>query len=406
MAEGRTGAAVWRQVGRWWPWVIGSLLSLQLFYTDFTHSVGGNLEGKAFWGRDFVILWSGGRFLNEGHVADIYNLDAYRGFIAELFGKLKPHNYLYPPVSFPVAGLFGLMPYWLGLTVWLVGTGALFVWAVRSWWPREWHSPWLALVTPAAMMNIWAGHYGFLLGALFLMGWQRLGEQKPAQSGVWFGLMLIKPHMALLVPLVMLIRRQWTTILAGGATGVGLIAITSLLYGYQPWLNWLVQGGSTQMTLLDAGESFFGYMSTSAATAVLRFSDSMAAALTAQAILGLTAIAGVTVAAFRRTPLPDLAMLTATATFLVLPYAFNYDLMVVTVAALRLWVDPDASRAHRFAAILGFIAPQIGMLVAPLAWPATPLMLLALFAGQLDLALRRGRSVPAGRGSAAEARSA
>jgi alpha-1,2-mannosyltransferase len=94
-------------------------------------------------------------------------------------------------------------------------------------------------------------------------------------------------------------------------------------------------------------------------------------------------------------------MLTATATFLILPYAFNYDLMVVTVAALRLWVAPEASRAHRAAAILGFIAPQIGMLVAPLGWPLTPVMLAALFAGQLDLALRRSLGSPGAQAAAA-----
>jgi len=80
--------------------------------------------------------------------------------------------------------------------------------------------------------------------------------------------------------------------------------------------------------------------------------------------------------------------------------------MVVTVAALRQWVEPEASRAHRAAAILGFIAPQIGMLVAPLGWPLTPIMLAALFAGQLDLALRKSRPAPAAPAAAGEARSA
>ena len=197
---------------------------------------------------------------------------------------------------------------------------------------------------------------------------------------------------------------MWRAIAAGAATGALLLAVTAFLYGTGPWTDWLVRGGGKQLSLIDAGGSFYGYMSTSAATGVLRFSDSMTAAFAAQAILGAAAIAGLVVASLRRTSIPDLAMLSATATFLVLPYAFNYDLMVVTVAALRLWADPEAAKAHRAAAILGFIAPQIGMLVAPLGWPLTPLMLAALFAGQLDLALRRGRSgAPA---TAGEGRSA
>src|SRR5688572_22049809 len=41
-------------LARWSPWVIGSALSLLMFWVDFTHSDGGSLDGKAFWGRDFV----------------------------------------------------------------------------------------------------------------------------------------------------------------------------------------------------------------------------------------------------------------------------------------------------------------------------------------------------------------
>jgi hypothetical protein len=283
----------------------------------------------------------------------------------------------------------------------LLGTGALFVRAARSWWPREWHSPWLALLTPAAMMNFWAGHYGFLIGALFLMGWKALGERRDAQSGGWFGVMLIKPHLAVLVPIVLLLRRRWTAIAAGALMVALLIAATSLASGLAPWSDWLIRGGGKQVSLLDAGGSFYGYMSTSLATAILRFSDDVAMALIAQAILAAVAVVGLVIATLRRASIPDSAMLTATATFLVLPYAFNYDLMVVTVAALRLWVDPDAGRAHRWAAILGFIAPQIGMLVAPLGWPLTPFMLAALFAGQLDIALKRSRAARAAPAAAA-----
>ena len=85
--------------------------------------------------------------------------------------------------------------------------------------------------------------------------------------------------------------------------------------------------------------------------------------------------------------MPDLAMLTATATFLVLPYAFNYDLTVVMIAAVRLWADPQATRVERALGVTGFLSPQIGMLLAPLGVPAIPLMLAALFAGQLSRAL-------------------
>lgn len=374
-------------LARWSPWVIGSALSLLMFWVDFTHSNGGSLDGKAFWGRDFVNLWAGGHLLWDGRADAIYDVAQYREFLAGLFGPLGGHNYSYPPVTFPIAQLFSLLPYWLALPLWLGSTGALFVWAARRWWPKNWAPVWLAVLTPAALMNIWAGHYGFLVGALFLLGWERLDE-KPWQAGLLFGLLLIKPHLAILVPLVLLLRAQWTALLSGAVTVAALIAATSAIYGWSVWQQFLFGAGSVQAGLIDAGPSFFGFMSTSLATAILRLSDNWTLAFGAQMLLGATAVAMVAVAARRPLPTFDLAMLAATATFLVLPYGFNYDLTVVMIASVRLWADPKATRVERWLAVTGFLSPQIGMLLAPLGLPAMPLMLAALFVGQFSRALR------------------
>jgi hypothetical protein len=391
-------------LARWSPWVIGAALSLQLLWVDFTHSAGGKLEDKAFWGRDFVNLWTGGHLLREGRADAIYDVAAYREYLAGLFGPMGGHNYSYPPVTFPIAQLFSLLPYWLALILWLGSTGALFVWAARRWWPSGWAPLWLAVLTPAALMNIWAGHYGFLVGALVLLGWERL-ERRPWQAGVFFGLMLVKPHLAVLVPLVLLVRGRWTALLSGGLTVLVLVAATSAIYGWDVWPQFLFGAGTVQAGLIDAGTSFYGYMSTSLATGLLRLSDNPALAFGAQMLLGTAAVAMVVAAARGKLPTADLAMMVATATFLVLPYAFNYDLTVVMIAAVRLWADPAATRAERALAVTGFLSPQIGMLLAPLGIPAMPLMLAALFAGQFSRALRSRAAGPAERAVAASMRS-
>ena len=384
---------------RWLPWVIGSALSLLLFWVDFTHSDGGSLDGKAFWGRDFVNLWAGGHLLWDGRADAIYDVARYREHLAGLFGPLGGHNYSYPPVTFPIAQAFNLLPYWLALPLWLGSTGALFVWAARRWWPKNWAPVWLAVLTPAALMNIWAGHYGFLIGALFLLGWEKLDE-KPWQAGVFFGLLLIKPHLAILVPLVLLLRGQWAALLSGALTVAALVAATSAIYGWGAWEQFLFGAGQVQAGLIDAGRSFYGFMSTSLATAILRLTADWTVAFGAQMLLGATAVAMVAIAARRPIPTFDLAMLAATGTFLVLPYGFNYDLTVVMIAAVRLWADPDATRAERWLAVTGFLSPQIGMLLASVGMPAMPLMLAAMFAGQFSRALRFSASAPAGRAAA------
>jgi hypothetical protein len=117
-------------------------------------------------------------------------------------------------------------------------------------------------------------------------------------------------------------------------------------------------------------------------------------------LLGATAVGMLAIAARRPIPTFDLAMLAATGTFLVLPYGFNYDLTVVMIGAVRLWADPDATRAERWLAVTGFLSPQIGMLLASVGLPAMPLMLAAMFAGQFSRALRFSACAPAGRAAA------
>jgi hypothetical protein len=387
-------------LARWAPWVIGGGLSILLFWVDFTHSSGGSIDGKAVWGRDFVNLWAGGRLLWQGGADAIYDAAAYRAHLATLFGPLGGHNYSYPPVTFPIAQLFSLLPYGLSLALWLVWTGALFIWAARRWWPADAGPAWLVVLTPAALMNIWAGHYGFLLGALLLLGWERL-ERRPWQAGIFFGLMLIKPHLAVLVPLVLLLKGEWRALLAGAMTVATLVGVTSATYGFATWTHFLFGAGHVQAGLIEAGRSFFGYMSTSLATGMLRLSDNPALAFGAQLVLGIASVAMIVVATRRKVATPDLAMLAATATFLVLPYAFNYDLTVVMIAAVRLWADPQATKTERALGIVGFLSPQIGMLLAAVGVPGIPLMLAALFVGQLSRALRGSAAAPAAPATAA-----
>src|SRR3546814_3633796 len=75
----------------------------------------------------------------------------------------------------------------------------------------------VALILPGSLVNIWAGHYGFLVGALALYGWRWL-DTHPRRAGIIFGIMTIKPHLGVLVALVLLLRRDWTAIGWAAAT--------------------------------------------------------------------------------------------------------------------------------------------------------------------------------------------
>ena len=68
------------------------------------------------------------------------------------------------------------------------------------------------------------------------------------------------------------------------------------------------------------------------------------------------ALSALIAAARRKPPLQDFALLTATLTFLVLPYGFNYDLTVVMVGALAIVVRNTLPPGWRLLGAMGFLA--------------------------------------------------
>jgi hypothetical protein len=231
-------------------------------------------------------------------------------------------------------------------------------------------------------MNIWAGHYGFFIGGLFLLGWRQVELGRPLRGGACFGLMLLKPHLAILVPLALAMKREWRAFAAATATVCALLALTTAIYGWRPWHDFLFGTSRAQAALIDAGSSFFGTMSTAPATAVLSVGANGAVATIVQLLFVSGALWIVVSAALRDAPLRSFALLTSTATFMVLPYAFNYDLTVPMLGAVAVMAATRPEDTDWRLAFYGFIAPQFGMVLALYGVPLMPVMIAGLAVAQ------------------------
>ena len=368
-------------------WIFGGWLIVYMAVTDFITMKNGVIRGAELWGRDFINLWTGGKLINAGDYTTLYTQTAFAAFQQNLFGPLDLHVYSYPPTGFPIASLFSLLPYPVALGVWLAGSGGLFLWAVRPYWPNNGWPLWLALLTPAALVNIWAGHFGFFFGALFLLSFRWL-DARPVLAGAIIGLFAIKPQLAVLIPLVLLLRGNWRAIVSAAVSTVSTVLLSGLIYGWSAWEAFLTRATGKQVSVIDAQGAFFGKMSASAATAVLDLGGGWTLALAAQAVLAMLGIALVVIAARRRIPIDRLALLTATCTFLVLPYSINYDLVVVCIGAWVVMADCSNAPFDRTLATIGFVAPQVGLLLAIMGLPVMPLMLVALAVAQFRVANR------------------
>jgi alpha-1,2-mannosyltransferase len=128
---------------------------------------------------------------------------------------------------------------------------------------------------------------------------------------------------------------------------------------------------------------------------VLRWIHNWPLAMIVQAAFSGGAIAMVAVAAWRRTPTRYLALLTSTATFLLLPYSFSYDLTVVAIGALAILADEKTPPLEHRLALYGFLAPQLGIILAAFDLPGLPLMLAGLAMAQFRLWVPPRKLAPA-----------
>ena len=334
------------------------------------------LPGQVMVGHDFLNAWAGGSLALHGRVADIYS-SGYMDAVDALTGqKLSVHAFSYPPTALLFLWPLGFLAYLPALVVFLGLTGAAFLWTARSWLARASLPWWSAALLPAALINIWAGHYGFLFSALWLGAFAAM-EAKPRTAGGLIALLTFKPHMGVVIPPLLLLRRQGAVITTAAISTLGLIGASLLLFGGAAWLNYLVGTSSLQAHLLVKSQAFFFTMMPTTYASIWSTSGAFALAVAAQCATALAALTILARAALRGLAWRELGLMAATATFLVLPYAFNYDMPVVGLAAAMLLFGRNrlTDPVHRAIALLALGTPVLVLIAGPLA-PVLPLALL------------------------------
>jgi alpha-1,2-mannosyltransferase len=395
--EGRRGSAQGSQPlrtpsPRLWLFLtlLGSIPSLLLFAQDLLDLRGMNLTSGHVWGRDFVNVWTGGHLVLEGRSEMIYALRDYVGYLRDLVGAVEPHYYSYPPTSLFLAAPFALLPYLAALALWIAGGLALFLWAARPYVREVPCFPILfAAITPAGLINVWAGHYGFLIGALWLACFTRI-ERRPAAAGAFAALLTIKPHLGLLLPPLLLARRKWRAIAVAALGSAAMLLASGAVFGFDLWVEYATKMSRFQASLLDHRTSFFLAMMPGTFISIRYSGASDIVAWVPHICAGIAAAFMVWRAERRGASLTDLAFISATATFLILPYAFNYDMTVVCLGfalmLFRHWGNlPTWQRA---ALIGGYLSPQMTFLGWALETPIVPAVLLLGLYAQFRLCTR------------------
>ena len=342
-----------------------------LLYSPFPYDPVGYLIG-----RDFANTWLGGALALTLHPQSHFAADAYNALLAERFGANYPfHIWSYPPHFLLFTWPFALMPYMPAYVLYCLG-GLLVYLAVVTEGERRLDHLLLLVLAPAVTVNIWCGQNGFWTTALLAGGLIQL-DRRPLLAGVLFGMLSIKPQLGVLLPLMLALTGRWRTIAAATTTIAVLFAASCVVFGPDVWTAYVNDAMPVQSKVfLRDFENFMTHMPTAFMNArVAGFSLRSAASL--QALISLAAIAALIWTFWRRRDVDLSNALLVTATFLVTPYAFNYDMVVFGWVIIKL-IDRRDNTAWDYGLMLAVWA--VPFLTVPLGIAGLPVSVLPILA--------------------------
>lgn len=214
-------------------------------WTNGLPDLDGGLHDNSV-GGDFINMWSAAKLTIMGRVSEIYVPDSFMMFER---GTI-PHDvgvrlWAYPPTSLLLIPPLAWLGFLNSFVVWsLIGLGVLAAGARRLGF--DWLETVVIVTSPAAAACVYYGQTGNVAAGLLMIALssRRSGEKLPIVAAA---LLSLKPQIALLLPVVWLVRRYWRSLLWSIVLVLGMAALSLLLFGFDAWRSY----ASVTLPLLD-----------------------------------------------------------------------------------------------------------------------------------------------------------
>jgi hypothetical protein len=324
-------------------------------------------------GSDFVQFWAASKLLLAGDPAAAY-IPAKLSAVQFALGRDHWFPFLCTPPFLAVIAPLALVPYSLAWPVWVLTTYALWLSVARRLIPQGF---WPIAIYPGAMIAAWHAQNGFVTGALFVGAVLAL-PKRTILAGALLGALVIKPHLAILVPVALLAGRRWRAFAAAGASAAGLLLLSWAAFGTETMRAYLFASGLGPGVLRPTDPDMLLRMPTVYAGVAVHAGP--VAAAWAQGAMTAAMIALV----WRTWSKPgdDLGKcaVLAVATVLATPYLFHYDLTILIVPVC--WMALEGMKTgfrpwERVMLVVFYWMPLVGRAFsAPLGVNLTPITLL------------------------------
>jgi hypothetical protein len=334
---------------------------------------------------DFAARWTAGHLLVTGQIHALYDPVAQFAVQSEHLNGSGLSLFVSPPFVAVLFAPFGAVPYSVACVIWgvvTVGSLLLSLALLRNLTPSDspLRRPGVALPILASypiLEHIGAGQDTGIVLLVVLVGIRLLGAGRPLLAGGVLALSLMKPHLAFLVPIVLLVEKQCAAVLAFALGALSLAGLSIGVAGWQGCAQWLeLVLGSAYADFVQRGQAWKSSSLPGLLSAIVPADAPRAWELVGLA-LGVVAVSLTVIALFRqrRTTLTTWGLALG-ATCLASPHTMVYDLVLAVpmVYALTEVAWNAMTRMTLLGWTLGlFLVPPAHALVQESSWPVLTL---------------------------------
>jgi hypothetical protein len=302
-------------------------------------ALAAEIFGLALYGQAFRV-----RVFIYGHFVLPGDLDCFRVNAAAAFGRpgfgidqvRRASPFMYPPPYLLLAAPLAWLNPAAGFLLWS-GTGiAAFTIATRLL-KGSWLAILVGLAAPATIFCLYSGQNGLFTSSL-LFAALGLAASNPLVAGIAAGCLIIKPQLAILLPVCYLAARNWRAIGAAALTVIVLCLLSELIIGSAIWWQFLSGDMGRVAGMINAPwgteQSTFQYMMVSPFIMLRSLHADLAMAYVGQALM--TGSAALCAWLLWRPSHTSDGFLRLVATLclamLATPYAYVYDLPCIAMA--------------------------------------------------------------------------
>jgi hypothetical protein len=245
-------------------------------------------DGQPVFG-DFIAFWSAGRAALEGHAALVHDhafLFAYQQQAVAGAAYVAPWNS--PPTFLLVAAGLALLPYPAAAAAFLAASGVLYVYAARRLLPDA-RALLFAVTLPAALYHLGSAQTGLLIAGASGLALLWL-DRRPLAAGALVGVLAVKPHLAILWPVLLALSGRWRAFAAAAAATSAFAIIAGLAFGFEAYGRFFENLARSQALISEQRITTPAYASLYANMLALGAPDAVAAVLQGASAAGAVVV--------------------------------------------------------------------------------------------------------------------